>query len=168
MKSRSVNLGFTHLIPGTSFAVVLCCAVNLPPRTSALCPQARPGYRYRRSPQRAVSLVTRPFSRLLPNFRRYGDSFRTSAGDAGNQFYTDLREVFGKFTVSKPCHLRAEVFLISDATTSGATRNRSRSCVSESSGPSIGTWYRARTRPTSLGFPVKKSQPGASAPSFFA
>jgi hypothetical protein len=29
-------------------------AVHLPPRTSALCPQARPGYCDRRSPQRTV------------------------------------------------------------------------------------------------------------------
>ena len=62
-KKHLVDLDFPHLITGTSFAVVVYCAANLPPRTSALCPQARPGYRYRRSPQRAVSLVARPFSR---------------------------------------------------------------------------------------------------------
>jgi hypothetical protein len=90
-KKHLVDLDFTHLITGTSFAVVVYCAANLPPRTSALCPQARPGYRYRRSPQRAVSLVARPFSRLLPNFRRYRDSFRTSAEMREIGFHPDLR-----------------------------------------------------------------------------
>src|SRR5713101_206286 len=114
MKSRSVNLGFTHLIPGTSFAVVLCCAVNLPPRTSALCPQARPGYRYRRSPQRAVSLVTRPFSRLLAHFCRYRTHPGHPLGHAGKLPLISRNLVL-------ECHLWAEVFLISEATTSGAT-----------------------------------------------